>query len=414
MRTTFLRGGVVFISLAIAIASAQESPYVLNRSRIVGLNADAAWKNCVSLVRAAPVIVNTIDSSARLVTFTMPLGVAEVKDLVLDAKDVEKQPLTLHVTIWIENVGASARLYVRAAPNGGGFFSHSNGLIEQRILDAIEKGQKWMPLTAESSPKTIVDTSPRQAEEAAVAVAMASKQIVLNASSSDPSVMTMSLMIRSADLSKFVPTLGKNYYPGIANITLWFEPSDSGTAVLPRTLIFESGSLSPFPLSSNGVLESAVLDAIQKRLKGAADAPFTIASDYRGKQEFWNVLFGISASTNNSNGTPSLSRDLPVTIDKAWTAGLQVITQSNIIVASDRSAGTFEFLAAHTSQIGTQYAVHRAVIRFTSTDFGTQMSIAIPLARETAEESENDLKLYADQIGTALFIKDRLKWLTEK
>ncbi|MFZ0798338.1 MAG: hypothetical protein WAM98_11185 [Terriglobales bacterium] len=380
----------------------------------MNVDAETAWKNSVAMVRAAPVIVNTIDGAARLVTFTMPLGAAEVKDLVLDAKDVEKQPLTLHVTIWIEEIGKSTRLYVRAAPNGGGFFSHSNGQIEQHILDAIEKRDKWMPLSEESSAQQTIDTLPGQAQEAAVAFVMASKQLILNASSSDLGVVTLSLMIPSADLSKFVPKLAKHYYPGVAHVTLWFEPSGSGTRIRTRTLVFESGSLSPVPLTSNGQLESAILDAVQKRLKGVTDATFAIGSDYRGKPEFWNVLFGINATSNSTEATPSLTKDLPVTIEKAWAAGLQVITQSKVIVSSDRSAGTFEFLTAHTSQIGTKYAVHRVIIRFTSTDFGTRMSIVIPHAQETTEESENDLKLYAEQIGTELFVKDRLKWLTDK
>jgi hypothetical protein len=161
-------------------------------------------------------------------------------------------------------------------------------------------------------------------------------------------------------------------------------------------------------------LESAVLDAIRRRLAGAADAPFAIGSDYRGKQDFWNVLFGTNATSNDSDAPRSLTRDLPVTIDKAWTAGLHVITQSKLIVAADRSAEAIEFLTAHTSQIGTKYAVHRVIVRFSSTDFGTQMTILIPHAQETDEESENDMKLCSDQIGTELFIKDRLKWLTEK
>jgi hypothetical protein len=438
MKAAFLHVVVVLTSFAAAIAGAQESPYVLNRSRVVGLNAQTAWKNCVALVQAAPVIVNTIDSAAHLVTFSMPLSAADVKDLVLDAKDIEKQSLTLHVTIWIEEVGASTRLYVRAAPNGGGFFSHSNGLIEQRILDAIEKGEKWMPLSAEASPHTSFDAPPLNVEEAAVTVAKASKNIVLNASSPEPGVVTMSFTIRSADLGKFVPRLGKNYYPGVADITLWFEPSASGTAVLTRTVIFESGNLSPVPLTSNGLLESAIFDTIRKKLTGATDALITVGSDYRGKQDFWNVLFGldatgkISASTQlsdsmqspeadqsseaaqTSGAAQSVTRDLPVTIDKAWAAGLHVITQSKVIVASDRSTGTFAFLTTHTSQIGSQYAVHRVVVSFNSIDSDTRMSIAIPQAQETAEEGKNELKLYTEQIGAELFVKDRLKWLTEK
>lgn len=412
MKYSLLQCGVLLATFA--IASAQESPYVLNRSRVVDIDAATAWKNCVDVVKAAPVIVNTIDGGARLVAFTMPLDAAEVKDQVLDAKEVEKQPLTLQVTIWIAPLGNRTRLYVRAAPNGGGFFTHSNGQIEQHLLDAVEKGGKWAPWGEETSTPLTLDAPPPQAREAAVAVVTASKQLRLNASSANPALVTLSLMIPSASLSKFVPMAAKHYYPGVAHITLWFEPASSGTVVRTRSLIFESGSLSPVPLKSNGQLESAILDAVQKRSKGVTDAVVTLGSDYRGKPEFWNVLFDLDAPGKSTEPPPSLTRDLPVTIEKAWAATLQTVTQTNVIVGADRGAGTLQFIAAHTSEIGTKYSVHRVIIALSSTDFGARISLSIPRAQETADESANELKLFADRIGTELFLTDRLKWLTDK
>jgi hypothetical protein len=135
---------IAVLLTAFATAAAQESPYQLSRSRVVNLDVETAWKNCIAMVRSAPVIVNTLDSASHLLTFTMPLGAADARDLVLDSKDLEKQPLTLHVTIWITAAEQRTRLYVRAAPNGGGFFAHSNGQIELHILDAIEKRGAWM------------------------------------------------------------------------------------------------------------------------------------------------------------------------------------------------------------------------------------------------------------------------------
>jgi hypothetical protein len=221
-------------------------------------------------------------------------------------------------------------------------------------------------------------------------------------------------MIPSANLSQFVVKLGKQYYPGAAHLTMWFEPSGTGTAVRTRTLILESGSLSPVPLASNGQLESAVLDAVQKRTKGMADAAVTVGSNYRGKPEFWNVLFNLDAPPKNPPTPPQLTADLNVPLEKAWTAGLQTITQSNLIVGADHSAGTIEFVTAHTSQIGKKYAVHRVTLSFASTESGTRMTLGIPRSQETAEESANELNLYAGRIGTELLIKDRLKWLTSK
>jgi hypothetical protein len=381
---------------------------------MVNTDVETEWENCIDIVRSAPVIVNTIDSASHLVTFTMPLSAAEVRDAVLEAQDIEKQPLTVHVTIWIARVGNRTRLYVRAAPNGGGFFAHSNGQIELHILDAIEKGGKWMPSNQEPSSQTTLDAPPRQAEEAAVGVVRASKQLQLNASGSDPAVVTLSLIIPTGDLNKFVPKQANRYYPGAAHVTLWFVPSGSGTVLRTRTLILESGSLSPVPLMSNGELESVIVNAVRERLKGRANATVTIGSNYRGKLDFWNVLFDLEAPSKSAESVPSLTRDLPVPVEQAWTASLQTLTQTNVIVGADRGAGTLEFIAAHTSEIGTKYSVHRVNITVSATDLGTRMSISIPRAEETKDESENDLKLFSDCIGTELFLKDRLKWLTEE
>jgi hypothetical protein len=109
-----------------------------------------------------------------------------------------------------------------------------------------------------------------------------------------------------------------------------------------------------------------------------------------------------------------LTRELPVPIEQSWAAVLEDVAQTNIIVGADRSSGTLAFVVAHTSQVGTRYSVHRVVITLESTTFGTGMSISVPRAQETAEESDNELKLYADRVGTDLFLKSRLKWLTEK
>src|ERR1700761_1732000 len=407
MKAVLPRFGAIFLALVV-FAGAQESPYVLSRSRIVDIDAEIAWKNCIEVVRAAPVIVNTLDSSSHLVTFTMALGVADAKDLVLDSKDLEKQPLTLHVTIWISTVGQRTRLYVRAAPNGGGFFAHSSGQIELHILDAIQQGGKWMQVAGESSPQTTPDGSPQQVEAAAPALVSASSQLKLNAHSSDPAVLTLSLMIPSASLNRYVVQPTKQEYPGAAHVTFWFEPSGSQTVVRKRSLLLESGNLSPVPLASNGQLESAVLDAVRKKLKDTADATIAIGSNYRGKPEFWNVLFDLDAPGKNAGSRPPVTKDLPVPIEKAWFAALEVVTQTNIIVFADHSTSTIAFVAAHTSEVGTKYSVHRMTISFSSTDFGTRMLISIPRAQETAEESENDMKLYTERIGTELFVKDRL------
>jgi len=411
MKSAFMHFAVLLAT--VATGSAQESPYALTRSRLVDLAATTAWKNCVGIVRSAPVIVNTIDAASRLVTFTMPLQADEVKTEILEAKEVGKQPLTLHVNVWIAEWGKKTRLYVRAAPNGGGFFAHENGLVEAQLLDAIQKGGQWNPSPDNSPSQTILNIPPAQVQAAAVSVVAASRTLQLNTASADPAVVTLSLMIPSANLAKFVVKLAKQYYPGAVHLTMWFEPLGAGTLVRTRTLILESGSLSPVPLASNGQLESAVLDAVRKRSSGMADATVTIGSNYRGKPEFWNVLFNLDAPPTPPQTLPLLIADLNVPLEKAWTAALQTVTQSNVIVGADHGAGTIEFVAVHTSQIGNKYAVHRVTLSFASTESGTRMSIGIPRSQETAKESADDLSLYAGRIGTELLIKDRLYWLTD-
>jgi hypothetical protein len=249
---------------------------------------------------------------------------------------------------------------------------------------------------------------------AALAVVKASKQVKLNASSSDPALVTLSLMLPSANLNSFVLTPTKQQYPGAAHLTLWFEPSGQKTLIHARTLILESGNLSPVPLSSNGQLESGMLSAIEKNLDGAADAAVASGSNYRGKPNFWNVLFELDAPGKDVESPPTLTKDLPVPIEKAWNSALEVLTQTQLIAAADRSAGTLAFVAAHTSQIGTKYSVHRITVTFSSTDFGTRVQIGMLPVQETAEESQDELNLYAERIGTELFIKDRLAWLGNK
>jgi hypothetical protein len=224
-----MKGQSLRLSLTLGvgmIALAQDSEYVLKRSRLVGMSPDSAWANCIEMVKSAPVIVNTIDPASRLVAFSMPLGAEDVKNLVLDSSDInKKQALTLHVSVWISERGSDTRLYVRAAPNGGGFFSHSNGQIEQQILDAIEKGGKWMASRRIiPAPHMIKDATLEAATSGAVEAIMASHKLKLNTSSSIPALLTVSLTIPSADLGSFVPGLVKNYYPGVAHLTLWFLP----------------------------------------------------------------------------------------------------------------------------------------------------------------------------------------------
>ena len=394
----------------------QDSEVVLTRSRNVSMTAEQAWANCIEIVRAAPVIVNTIDSDSQLVAFTMPLGTQDVKNLVLDAPDIDKkQALTLHVTVWISAREKASRVYVRAVPNVGGYFAHSNGQVERQLLDAIEKGGSWMPRGTNSDRKNIADALPEAVRLKALDTLAASPRLKLNTSSLKPSLLTVSLSIRTSDLGSFVSGLGKNYYPGIAHATLWFEPDGSGTAVRIKTLIFESGSLSPVPLESNGKLEAALLDAVKSRLSGSTDAAVSVGSDYRGKPEFWNVLFGLDATPKSDDQPPRLLRELPVPIERAWQSALNVLVQNHVIGRVDRNGGGIEFLSAHSSQAAAaKYFVHSVLVEFTPSGTGVQMSLSIPRPQEPLAEAENELKVLAGQVGTELFIKDRLTWLTTK
>jgi hypothetical protein len=320
----------------------------------------------------------------------------------------------MHVTVWIAAAGQKARIYVKAAPNAGGFFEHSNGQTELHLLDAIERGGQWVAPGETIVTEQTLDATPQQAQETTLDVVRASKQLILNVASVDPAVITISLMLPSASLNQFVEKPTKQEYPGAAHVTIWSDPSGSGTTLKMKALILEDGSLTPVPLASNGRLESAILDPLKRRLGGVGDVSVVaVGSSYRGKPEFWNVLFDLDAPGKNAGAVPGLTRDLPVPVEQSWAALLQVVTQTNIIVAADRSSATLAFLAAHTSQVGTKYSLHRIVATLVATTFGSKVSLSIPQAQERAEESDNELKLYADRIGTELFLKSRLKWLTE-
>jgi hypothetical protein len=407
MKTNILGIPAAVIALSMA-AAAQESPYVLERSRLSTVDVTTAWHNCIAAVRSAPVVVNTVDPMSRLIAFTMPLGLDGVKHLVLDSTDIDKQPLTLHVVVWISQIDNRTRLYVRASPNGGGFFGHSNGQIERQLLDAIEKGSPWIAAKDNSDQGQIINATPEHTQQAAADLLTKAQRITLNAKSADPALVTFSLFIPSADLKNYVANLKNAFHPGVVNMTLWFEPSGSATEVRSSTLIFESGSLSFAPLPSNGQLEAKILAAIQDRLKGQTDSVIGIGSDYLGKAQFWNTLFALGT---NAKGPAPLTRDLPVPFERAWTASLQVITQSQVIVAVDHAAHSLEFVVAHTSEIGTKYSVHRVLLAFSPIGEGTRMSLAVSGAHETVTEAENDLKAFAERIGMELFLKDRLNWL---
>ena len=358
-------------------------------------------------------IVNTVDSVSQLISFTMPLSVDDVKKLLLDAKEIEKQPHTLHVTLWVSSTSQGTRLFARASPNGAGFFSHSNGQIEKQLLDAVEKGTKWRTAADDPSHRKRLTALPQTAFKAAVDAVAASSRVRLNAANPDPGVLTCSLVISSADLKNFAAGVTKQLYPGAAHLTLWFEPSEGGVAIRSRSLIFESGSLSPVPLPSKGQLESAILAAVEKRMGGSPDAVIGIGSNYKGKAEFWTVLFGFNSQGSNPDAAPSVTRELPAPIDRAWQAALQVITQNQVIVEADSKAGLLGFMVAHSSETGTKYSVHKVVLRFSPTGFGTRLSVSAPSAQETAEESQRELRTIAERIGTEMFIKERLTWLTQ-
>jgi hypothetical protein len=219
-------------------------------------------------------------------------------------------------------------------------------------------------------------------------------------------------MIPSAQLGKFVTGVSSPLYPGAAHFTLWFEASPPRTAVQIRTLVLEAGSLNPMPRPSNGLLESAILTAIEKRAAGSPDATIELGSPYQGKGGFWTSLFGFRAPHANGEPPSSLIRELPAPFDQAWTAALQVLTQSQLIVEADRKIGSLGFLAAHTSEIGAKYAVHRVHIQFDPNDSATRMTVSIAEAPETPNETQSELRTIAERIGTELFLEERLAWLT--
>ena len=413
---------IVTIAMAVMPVGfhAQQSPLLLERSRIVTLDPGKAWANSVAIVKAAPVIVNVMDPASKLAGFTMALSGEDVKSLLLDAKEVEKQPHTLHVTIWVTAASQGTRLFVRAAPNGAGFFAHSTGQVEKEILDAIEKGTIWRSVPDDPSRLSVSKAPPEAAFKSASGAALASPRTRLNVSNPDVAVLTCSLMIASSELKTFTNGVAQTkgaaqqIYPGAAHLTLWFEPSHEGTTIRSRSLILESGSLSPVSLPSNGRLESAVLKAMEERLGTSPDAVIDIGSDYRGKAAFWTILFGFRASDSKRQSGLAAVRELPAPMEHAWQSTLQVVTQSQVIVEADRLTGVLGFIAAHTSETGTKYSLHKVELVLAATDFGTRLTISIPDTQETAEESERELKAIAERIGTELFLRERLTWLTKK
>jgi len=144
-RFVFRRIAASVLAAVMAVAAfPQDSPHLLERSRVVKHDVATAWARAVRLLRDSPVIVNTLDRGSGILSFTAALAPSDARQQLLDADETGKQPHTVHVTISISEADQGTRLFVRASPNSGVFFTHSNGVIEKGILDAMESGS-WMP-----------------------------------------------------------------------------------------------------------------------------------------------------------------------------------------------------------------------------------------------------------------------------
>ena len=391
-------------------AASQDSPRRLERGRKMTLSADEAWRRAVRVAADAPGIVNTVDPESRLLSFTMPLSAADVKSMALEGKEIEKQPQMLHVTIWIPRPSAETTVFVRAAPGSVGFFSHSNGLIESQILDAIQNGAPWRSLGAGERVKELAQPLER-AWEAANALLKSSTRIVVNEANRQIGVLTCSMAIPSSAFKTYAPAT-QGYYPGRVHITFWLDRAGQVTRIRMRALMLESGSVSPTALASSGLLENTLFDAIEKRL-GGEDVALTIASDYKEKPGFWAALFGGEPSVFEEIEKTGLKQELPAPAERVWTAAIKVLSQSSVINKCDWQAKTLSFVAAHPSDSQAKYSAHPMSVRLAPSEFGTMLYVSSGEAVDTPKELSSERKVIAERIATELFLKDKLKWLLE-
>lgn len=396
--------------LAAAAVFSQESPNRLERSRIVNSDVAAVWDRAVQLLKNSPAIANTLDAASGVLSFTMALDPKDAKQQLLDADEIEKQPHTVHVTIWVSEAPRGTRIFVRASPNSGVFFTHSNGIIERQILDAIESGTAWITPKKEKEFRK-VSCLPEVAWKAASGALLSSPGIIINTADSTAKIVTCSTVIPSGELGKFAAKVKKAIYPGTAHMTLWFEPISEGTLIHMRMLLLELGSLTPVPLVSTERLESAALEALENRMRGGSGIITLEGLNHRMKTGFWSELFSSEAISKDVGG-PKLERVLPVSMEKAWHAALRLITQNYVISVCDGRQKRLCFITAHLSKKREGYSSHRVQLTLSPDGEATRMILMIPPAIEPAIESEMEMKAIENRIVTELFFKEQVPWLS--
>lgn len=399
----------VLAAVMAAAAFSQDSPHRLERSRVVKHDVATAWARAVRLLRDSPAIVNTLDRGSGILSFTAALAPSDARQQLLDADETGKQPHTVHVTISISEADQGTRLFVRASPNSGVFFTHSNGVIEKGILDAMESGTAWMPERKGKGSRDL-PYPPGEAWEAAVEVLRASRGIAINAADAESGIVTVSTVIPSGELGTYASKIKKAIYPGAAHVTLWFEPVAGGTAVHTRMLLLELGSLAPVPLASTEYLESSVLTALERRLRGDAGPLAVAESNYRGKAGFWSELFSSDSIPADAAG-PKLDRLLPVSVDHAWDSILRLISQNYFISVCDGRGRRLSFITAHLSQKREGYSSHRVQLTLSPDGDATRLTLRIPPSIEPAAESEMEMRAIESRIVTELSFREEVPWL---
>jgi hypothetical protein len=311
-----------------------------------------------------------------------------------------------HVTVWARPEDAGTRVFVRATIGRAGVFAHSSGLLERQILDAIQLRTPWR----KSERDTVKDFS-QPADDVWTAARDAlrdSESVIVNAEDARARVITCSFSIPSNTFRQYTSARVDDYVPGAAHLTVWVEPTAKGARIRARALMHEFDSLAPTALASSGKLEAAVVAATTTRLDGE-NASVAGASTYRGKPDFLAALF---QPPRTADAQDVWKQELPASAERVWIAALKVVTQSSIVVQSDRATGLVRFITAHASDAPAKYSVHQVELRMLSSQLGTTLTVT-GNADEPSQEMVADRRLVVERIAAELFVKERLGWLVQ-
>jgi len=403
--------GTVITSLALCLtaicqfALAQELSRPVARDRILAIPVEQAWNRMLWLTVQSDAIVNTVDSATRLISFTIPIRTEEVSRYSLEWESLPKQPQIGQILMWARPVAQTkTRLFVRAVIGSTGIPIHSNGTLEDNVFEAIESGNPWRV----TKPAEMTFDYPPERVWRGVLGVIRDSNLTLNAADAEARLLTCTIDIASDTVKHF--TEAKGYHPAVAHMTLWFEPHEAGTRIKARTLLVEAGAHAPPPLPSNGTLETQIYATFTRRLAGES-AILKLGTKYLGDKDFWWVLFKSQTLEADSIKQTGLKRQLPTSLDEAWTATLALISQFAVISHCDHQARLIVYVAAHPIKSAGKLSVHQMAVLLEATEFGVNTYASAKDAVDTPDELAAEESELIEKIATQLFLKEKLKRL---